>query len=129
MLAEKVAYGLTDERLESEPLRSAEFHESLELLRRQLGRDAHGFHPCRCHTPPTRLCSVSGARGSRGSKQGPRNTYALDARTGGVVQVWDGIGTYSPLVADRNHVYLVGRAQVFGLEPKRVTQRSRTASR
>jgi len=74
-------------------------------------------------------CSLCGARGSRGSKQGPRNTYALDAQTGRVVWVWDGIGTYSPLVADRNHVYLVGRAQVFGLEPKRVTQRSRTASR
>jgi len=74
-------------------------------------------------------CELCGARGSRGAKQGPRNTYALDARTGRVVWVWDGIGTYSPLVADRNRVYLVGRAQVFGLEPKRVTQRSRTASR
>jgi outer membrane protein assembly factor BamB len=63
-------------------------------------------------------CSLCGSSGSRYAKQGPRNTYALDARNGKVVWVWPTIGTYSPIVADRKHVYLLGRAQIFGLEPR-----------
>lgn len=63
-------------------------------------------------------CSLCGSRGSRYAKEGPRNTYALDGRTGRVVWIWGGIGTYSSLVADRERVYLVGRAQIFGLAPR-----------
>jgi outer membrane protein assembly factor BamB len=63
-------------------------------------------------------CSHCGASGSRYAKEGPRNIYALDARTGRVAWIWPGIGTYSPVVADRERLYLLGRAQIFGLEPK-----------
>ena len=62
-------------------------------------------------------CSYCGSHGSRYAKEGPRNTYALDARTGRLVWTAPGVGTYSPIISDGRLVYLLGRAQVFGLEP------------
>jgi outer membrane protein assembly factor BamB len=44
-------------------------------------------------------------------------TYAVDARTG--KQVWTfPDGKYTPVVADRERVYLVGHARVYGMDPK-----------
>ena len=44
-------------------------------------------------------------------------TYALDARTGR--QVWtQSDGKYSPVVADRERLYLIGHARVYGMDPK-----------
>jgi outer membrane protein assembly factor BamB len=44
-------------------------------------------------------------------------TYALDARTGR--QIWSfPDGKYTPVVADRERVYLVGYARVFGMDPQ-----------
>jgi outer membrane protein assembly factor BamB len=46
-----------------------------------------------------------------------RRTYALDARTGR--QLWTyPDGKYSPLVADRHRVYLVGYFRVYGARPR-----------
>jgi outer membrane protein assembly factor BamB len=64
-------------------------------------------------------CSLCGASGSRYTKHGPRSIYALDARTGKLVWRWPGLGTYSPVIADRNHLYLLGRAKIFAFEPRR----------
>jgi outer membrane protein assembly factor BamB len=46
-------------------------------------------------------------------EDGPYRTYALDARTGKAVWQFPD-GQYSPLVADRDHVYLAGSESVFG---------------
>jgi outer membrane protein assembly factor BamB len=47
-----------------------------------------------------------------------QRTYALDARTG--KQLWTfPDGQYSPVVADKKRLYLVGHARVYGLIPKR----------
>ena len=44
-------------------------------------------------------------------------TYALDARTG--EQIWTyPDGKYTPVVADRERVYLVGYARVYGMDPE-----------
>jgi outer membrane protein assembly factor BamB len=44
-------------------------------------------------------------------------TYALDARTG--EQLWTyPDGKYTPVVADRERVYLVGYARVYGMDPQ-----------
>jgi outer membrane protein assembly factor BamB len=44
-------------------------------------------------------------------------TYALNAATG--KQVWTfPDGKYSPVVADRERLYLVGYAKLYGLVPK-----------
>ena len=46
-----------------------------------------------------------------------RRTYAVDGRTGR--QVWSfADGEYSPLVADRDRVYLIGRARVYALRER-----------
>jgi outer membrane protein assembly factor BamB len=63
-------------------------------------------------------CGTCGRYGIRHSKQGPRGTYALNARSG--KRVWSfGDGQYSPVVADQSHLYLIGRAWVYGLVPTR----------
>ena len=59
-------------------------------------------------------CGTCGQNGSRYAKRGPRRTYALDARTGRPVWMFRD-GLYSPIVADRWRVYLVGRTRVYGL--------------
>ena len=49
---------------------------------------------------------------------GANETFALDARTG--KRVWRfPDGAYSPIVADRDRVYLVGKTRVYGLEEQR----------
>jgi outer membrane protein assembly factor BamB len=58
-----------------------------------------------------------GGRHQRRVEPGSNQTFALDARTG--KQVWSfPDGAYSPVVADRDRVYLVGRTRVYGLETK-----------
>jgi outer membrane protein assembly factor BamB len=47
-------------------------------------------------------------------KDGPLRTYALDARTGRPVWQFPD-GQYSPIVADRDRVYLAGSEAVYGL--------------
>ena len=47
-------------------------------------------------------------------EDGPYRTYALDARTGQAVWQFPD-GQYSPIVSDRNRVYLVGSEAVYGL--------------
>jgi outer membrane protein assembly factor BamB len=62
-------------------------------------------------------CGTCGHKGTRRAEKGPRRTYALDARNGR--QVWSfPDGHYSPVVADRKRVYLVGSTRVYGLEPR-----------
>jgi outer membrane protein assembly factor BamB len=61
-------------------------------------------------------CQHCGHNGSRYAKSGPPGTYALDARTGRLV--WRvRAGTYSPIVADGERVYLTGGGGVSGLLP------------
>ncbi|MBA2298220.1 MAG: PQQ-binding-like beta-propeller repeat protein, partial [Actinobacteria bacterium] len=44
-------------------------------------------------------------------------TYALDARNGKVLWTYDD-GKYTPVVADRERLYLVGLARVYGMVEK-----------
>jgi outer membrane protein assembly factor BamB len=92
--------------------------------------------PAAVHGAPTVLnglvyfasCGTCGRYGSRYAKRGPFRTFALDVRTG--KQVWSfGDGRYSPIVADRNHVYLVGSTKLYALEPARRVLRSTAARR
>jgi outer membrane protein assembly factor BamB len=80
--------------------------------------------PAAVHGAPTVLdgilylstCPNCGQGGSRYTKSGPRGTYGLDARTGRVVwKFWD--GQYSPVIADRERVYVVGHTKIYGMEP------------
>jgi outer membrane protein assembly factor BamB len=62
-----------------------------------------------------------GGRHQRRVEPGSNQTFALDARTG--QQVWSfPDGAYSPVVADRDRVYVVGRTRVYGLEEKNATK-------
>jgi outer membrane protein assembly factor BamB len=59
-------------------------------------------------------CGTCGQHGSRPAALGPRHTYALDAQTGR--KVWRFFdGHYSPVVADRRRLYVVGTGRVYGL--------------
>ena len=50
-------------------------------------------------------------------ENGANETFAVDARNG--KRIWRfPDGAYSPVVADRDRVYLVGRTRVYGLEEK-----------
>jgi outer membrane protein assembly factor BamB len=63
-------------------------------------------------------CPTCGSHGSRHAKRGPRGTFGLDARTGR--RVWKFTdGQYSPVVADSERIYVVGRTHVYGFEPLR----------
>jgi outer membrane protein assembly factor BamB len=66
------------------------------------------------------VCGTCGLGGSRYVERGRPQTFALNARTGRVVWRFPD-GKYSPIVADRDRVYLVGRTRVYGLahKPKR----------
>jgi outer membrane protein assembly factor BamB len=82
--------------------------------------------PASIHGAPTVLdglvyfstCANCGHAGSRYAKSGPRTTFALDARTGKLVWTFPD-GQYSPIVADRERVYVVGRARIYALVPRR----------
>lgn len=75
-------------------------------------------------------CGTCGQRGSRYAARGPRMTYALNAHTG--KRVWDFFaGHYSPVIADRDRVYVVGTSRVYALEdrsrkPERKSKPART---
>lgn len=74
-------------------------------------------------------CGTCGRRGSRPAASGPRATYALDARTGR--RVWRFFaGHYSPVVADRDRIYIAGSTRVFALEERsrRSARKSRPAT-
>jgi len=82
--------------------------------------------PAAVHGAPTILngilyfstCPRCGAGGSRHTKKGPRGTFGLDARNGRVLwRFWD--GQYSPVVADRERLYIAGHTRVYGFEPLR----------
>jgi len=62
-------------------------------------------------------CSFCGQRGSRYAKNGPNATYALDARTGKLAWYFPD-GQYSPLVADRERIYVTGKTRLYGLEER-----------
>jgi outer membrane protein assembly factor BamB len=47
-----------------------------------------------------------------------KKTYALDARTGKELWTFPD-GQYSPVVADKKRIYLVGHARIYGLIPRR----------
>jgi outer membrane protein assembly factor BamB len=80
--------------------------------------------PAAIHGAPTVLgglvyfstCSGCGSNGSRFAKAGPRGTYAVDASTGKLVWSFPD-GQYSPVVADPQRMYLVGRTHVYGFVP------------
>lgn len=80
--------------------------------------------PSAIHGAPTILngllyfstCGGCGSRGSRYAKQGPKGTYAINARTGRLVWTFPD-GKYSPLVADGQRVYLAGETRLYGLVP------------
>jgi len=46
-----------------------------------------------------------------------RKTYALDAKTGKLVWTFAD-GKYSPVVADRTHVYIVGYTKIYAMVPR-----------
>jgi outer membrane protein assembly factor BamB len=80
--------------------------------------------PASIHGAPTVMngivyfatCGTCGMHGIRSAKLGPRMTIALNARTG--KQLWSfRDGQYSPVVADESHLYIAGRAWVYGLVP------------
>jgi outer membrane protein assembly factor BamB len=81
--------------------------------------------PAAIHGAPTVLsglvyfstCGGCGAHGSRYAKSGPRGTYAVDARSGRLVWSFSD-GQYSPVVADSERMYLVGRTRVYGFIPR-----------
>ena len=61
-------------------------------------------------------CGGCGRHGSRYAKRGSGGTYAADARTGKLV--WSFFdGRYSPVVADAERLYLVGKSRLYGLAP------------
>ena len=64
-------------------------------------------------------CSTCGSAASRSVKRGPDRTYALDARTGRVKWRFRAGKYASPIVADRDRVYLTGRSRLFTLEDRR----------
>jgi outer membrane protein assembly factor BamB len=73
-------------------------------------------------------CGTCGHAGSRYAKQGPRETVALNARTGKLVWTYPD-GQYSPVVADSKRLYLSGHAWVYGLMPVAKTARKKQGQR
>ena len=74
-------------------------------------------------------CHLCGSRASRYAKVGPVGTYALDARSGRLLWKFPD-GAYSPIVADKERVYLAGLSKVYAFEPETsVSSRARAGSR
>jgi outer membrane protein assembly factor BamB len=81
--------------------------------------------PSSVHAPPVVMaglvyvstCATCGSAAQRYVKNGVDSTTAFNARTG--KQVWrNPAGKYSsPIVADQDRVYLVGRSMVYGMKP------------
>jgi outer membrane protein assembly factor BamB len=76
------------------------------------------------------VCGTCGLGGQRYVERGRPETFALDAGTGRLVWRFPD-GKYSPVVADKERVYLVGRTRVYALvdrskrrlaQPQRGTQ-------
>jgi outer membrane protein assembly factor BamB len=61
--------------------------------------------------------STCGSCSSYESNAHDRRTFALDARTGRLVWRFPD-GEYSPVIADRERVYLTGYTHLYGLVPK-----------
>jgi outer membrane protein assembly factor BamB len=87
--------------------------------------------PSAVHSSPTvmdglvyvSVCSSCGQAAQRAVKHGPDGTFALDARNGRTV--WrNRAGKFAnPVVADADRIYLVGRAHMFALDPRRKRRR------
>jgi outer membrane protein assembly factor BamB len=61
-------------------------------------------------------CPICGKGGVRHTKRGPPGTFGVDARNGR--RLWKHwAGRYSPVVADRERMYVVGYTRIYGLEP------------
>jgi outer membrane protein assembly factor BamB len=69
-------------------------------------------------------CHLCGRRASRYAKVGPIGTYGVDARTGHLVWRYPD-GAYSPIVADRDRVYLAGLTKVHAFVVKGPRRRAR----
>ncbi len=86
--------------------------------------------PSSVHAPPVVMaglvyvatCATCGSAAQRYVKTGVDSTTAFNARTG--KQVWrNPAGKYSsPIVADQDRVYLVGRSMVYGMKPVKPKQ-------
>jgi outer membrane protein assembly factor BamB len=68
------------------------------------------------------ICGTCGSNASRHVEFGRPRTFALDARTGRLVWSFPD-GKYSPIVADRQRVYLVGRTRLYAFKPRHKTVR------
>jgi outer membrane protein assembly factor BamB len=72
-------------------------------------------------------CSSCGRMASRSVKAGPDGTWGVDARTGrGRWHFSDGKFA-SPVVADRDRIYVTGRAHQYALESKRGYEKRKKA--
>ena len=68
------------------------------------------------------ICGTCGRNASRRVEFGKPGTFALDIRNGR--RVWSfRDGKYSPIVADRQRVYLVGATRLYGLRSKNTVAR------
>ena len=66
-------------------------------------------------------CALCGSRASRYAKRGPVGTYAVDARTAKLLWTFPD-GAYSPIVADKERVYLAGLSKVYGVPSRRARE-------
>lgn len=66
------------------------------------------------------ICGTCGRNASRRVEFGRPKTFALDARSGRLVWTFPD-GKYSPIVADRQRVYLVGRTRLYAFKPVKRT--------
>jgi outer membrane protein assembly factor BamB len=72
-------------------------------------------------------CSTCGSQASRTVKHGPDGTYARDARTGKFRWSFPAGKYANPVVADRAHIFVVGRSNLFALEQKRAYEKRKKA--
>ncbi|HEY1357219.1 MAG TPA: PQQ-binding-like beta-propeller repeat protein [Thermoleophilaceae bacterium] len=89
--------------------------------------------PSAVHSSPTvmdglvyiSVCSSCGQAAQRAVKHGPDGTFALDWRNGHTVWQNNAGKFANPVVADSKRVYLVGRANLFALQPRKKSKRKR----